>query len=142
MFIEVLRAGDEKAEAVKRAARLEKHNLVLREDLKVQMLDTEQKEMVQENASEIEDRVDEKFRLDYHDFKLEKLLGSGSFGDCYKGWWRSQAVAIKKARTGMIDEQGFKAFAREVYILSVVQHENIVSFLGYVGYERRSESKP
>ena len=31
----------------------------------------------------------------------------------------------------MVDEAGFKAFAKEVHMLSMIQHKNIVAFLGY-----------
>ena len=34
-------------------------------------------------------------------------------------------------RSGLVDEQGFKAFCREVVMLSKVKHINIVGFVGY-----------
>ena len=31
----------------------------------------------------------------------------------------------------MVDEAGFKAFVKEVHMLSTINHKNIVTFLGY-----------
>ncbi len=44
----------------------------------------------------------------------DKRLGSGSFGDCYKGYLGRPPAAIKKMRVGLIDEEGFGARAREL----------------------------
>ena len=40
-------------------------------------------------------------------------------------------VAIKRMRSGLVDEKGFSAFRREVVMLSRVDHINIVDFVGY-----------
>ena len=40
-------------------------------------------------------------------------------------------VAVKKMRCGLVDEEGFQAFSREVIMLSSLDHLNIVTFLGY-----------
>ena len=39
---------------------------------------------------------------------------------------------IKKMRAGLIDKNGFESFAKEVVMLSKLDHENIVKFKGYV----------
>ena len=36
-------------------------------------------------------------------------------------------IAIKRMRSGLVDEKGFKAFRREVVMLSKVDHINIVT---------------
>ena len=39
---------------------------------------------------------------------------------------------IKKMRAGLMDEDGFHSFSKEVVMLAQLQHENIVTFKGYV----------
>ena len=79
----------------------------------------------------------------YDDITFELLLGSGSFGDAYKGLWRgSTAVAVKKMRAGLIDEDGFGSFIREVEMLAKLNHKHVIGFIGYAlrpGMLRRSE---
>ena len=41
-------------------------------------------------------------------------------------------MAIKKMRAGLIDKEGFESFGKEVVMLARLNHENIVSFKGYV----------
>ena len=47
----------------------------------------------------------------------------------------TQKVAIKKMRTGLIEEsEDIETFVQEVTLLSSVNHPCIVTFIGYVTY--------
>ncbi|XP_021772754.1 probable serine/threonine-protein kinase PBL26 [Chenopodium quinoa] len=64
-------------------------------------------------------------------FRQECLLGEGGFGRVFKGKLQSsgQVVAVKQLdRNGM---QGNKEFLVEVLMLSLIQHANLVSLIGY-----------
>ena len=70
--------------------------------------------------------------LEWDDLVFHELLGSGAFGDVYKGLYQGDIdVAIKRMRSGLIDSNGFANFEREVFMLSKVRHRNIVRFLGF-----------
>ena len=50
--------------------------------------------LVEENALEIEGNVRPELKLDWRVIKFAVLLGSGTFGDCYKGTIGGQDVAV------------------------------------------------
>lgn len=76
-------------------------------------------------------------RSSYEDLVFQKLLGSGSFGDAYKGVWRgSTEVAIKRMRSGLIDDEGFASFVKEIKILAELDHPHVIGFMGYVSDKR------
>ncbi|XP_071691409.1 serine/threonine-protein kinase STY46 [Rutidosis leptorrhynchoides] len=61
---------------------------------------------------------------------LDRKVASGSYGDLYKGTYRSQEVAIKILKTERVNNDLQKEFAQEVYILRKVRHKNVVQFIG------------
>ncbi|KAI3499293.1 hypothetical protein L1887_35088 [Cichorium endivia] len=61
---------------------------------------------------------------------LDHKVASGSYGDLYKGTYRSQEVAIKILKTERVNSDLQKEFAQEVYILRKVRHKNVVQFIG------------
>ncbi|XP_074311706.1 putative serine/threonine-protein kinase PBL25 isoform X2 [Silene latifolia] len=64
-------------------------------------------------------------------FRQECLIGEGGFGRVFKGTFQStgQVVAVKQLdRNGM---QGNKEFLVEIMMLSLLQHPNLVSLIGY-----------
>ncbi|XP_071715465.1 serine/threonine-protein kinase STY46-like [Rutidosis leptorrhynchoides] len=61
---------------------------------------------------------------------LDRKVASGSYGDLYKGTYRSQEVAIKILKTERVNTDLQKEFAQEVYILRKVRHKNVVQFIG------------
>lgn len=82
-------------------------------------LNENQVAMVKENASIIDGKVPPYFKLDWRTLKFQGRLGSGSFGDCYKGTKGGRPVAIKRMRSGLVDDQIFRAFCKEVIVLAV-----------------------
>ncbi|KAJ9673432.1 hypothetical protein PVL29_023163 [Vitis rotundifolia] len=62
--------------------------------------------------------------------KFENKIASGSYGDLYKGSFCSQDVAIKVLKTEHLNEDMWREFAQEVYIMRKVRHKNIVQFIG------------
>ncbi|MCO5608262.1 hypothetical protein L7F22_062468 [Adiantum nelumboides] len=64
-----------------------------------------------------------------HNFAKERLLGSGGFGDVYKGVLvDGTVVAVKSAKVGNI--KGIEQVLNEVRILSQVNHRSLVMLLG------------
>ncbi|RVW51065.1 Serine/threonine-protein kinase STY46 [Vitis vinifera] len=69
-------------------------------------------------------------KLDATLLKFENKIASGSYGDLYKGTFCSQDVAIKVLRTQHLNEDMWREFSQEVYIMRKVRHKNIVQFIG------------
>ena len=128
---EIREIGDQKAEAELRAAKLEETNIEIQKELMLSRLDEEQAQLVESNANKIEDIVPAGYRLNWRHLQFEGRLGSGSFGDCYRGTKGSLQVAIKRMRSGMVNKKGFTAFCKEVIMLASIDHINIVTFIGY-----------
>ena len=95
-------------------------------------LDAKQAKMVETNAGDLEDNIPAHFKIDWKALQFLKRLGSGSFGDCFKGKKGGHDVAIKMMRVALTDKKGFRAFCKEVVTLSSLDHENIVRLVGYV----------
>ncbi|XP_034894482.1 probable serine/threonine-protein kinase PIX13 [Populus alba] len=73
----------------------------------------------------------------YH-FRSDLLLGTGGFGNVYKGWLKEKlpprgikktAVAVKKLSS--YSTQGFNEWKAEVYFLGLHSHPNLVKLVGY-----------
>ncbi|XXG71768.1 hypothetical protein AAC387_Pa07g1017 [Persea americana] len=62
-------------------------------------------------------------------FSKECLVGSGAFGNVYKGTFEDRALAIKRAHTKSY--QTINEFRNEVELLSRVKHRNLLGLVGF-----------
>ncbi|KAL3722007.1 hypothetical protein ACJRO7_034367 [Eucalyptus globulus] len=68
------------------------------------------------------------FSTNYFNEKL--LIGSGGFGNVYRGTLRDGTkVAVKRSQPG--SGQGFSEFQTELTVLSKIRHRHLVSLIGY-----------
>ncbi|XP_050383720.1 serine/threonine-protein kinase STY17-like [Argentina anserina] len=70
------------------------------------------------------------WEIDTKQLKFENKVGSGSFGDLYRGTYCSQEVAIKILKPERVNAEMLKDFSQEVYILRKIRHKNVVQFIG------------
>ncbi|KAL5706311.1 Serine/threonine-protein kinase sty46 [Ranunculus cassubicifolius] len=70
------------------------------------------------------------WEIDVRMLKFDKKVASGSYGDLYKGTYRSQEVAIKVLKPERVNADMQQEFAQEVYIMRKIRHKNVVQFIG------------
>ncbi|XP_057805916.1 serine/threonine-protein kinase STY46-like isoform X2 [Salvia miltiorrhiza] len=70
------------------------------------------------------------WEIDPQLLKFESKVASGSYGDLYRGTYRSQDVAIKILKAERLNTELQKEFAQEVYIMRKIRHKNVVQFIG------------
>lgn len=78
-------------------------------------------------------KLDAKWLIDPKQLYVGPKLGEGAHAKVYEGKYKNQIVAIKIVHKGETPEEIAKRegrFAREVAMLSRVQHKNLVKFIG------------
>ncbi|KAL0928243.1 hypothetical protein M5K25_000116 [Dendrobium thyrsiflorum] len=70
------------------------------------------------------------WEIDFRMLKFESKLGSGSYGDLFRGTYCSQDVAIKVLKPERVSVDMQREFVQEVYIMRKVRHRNVVQFIG------------
>nr|WIL04199.1 serine/threonine-protein kinase/receptor [Cedratvirus lena] len=68
--------------------------------------------------------------IDYDEISLGKQIGQGSYGVVYEGRWKGVHVAVKRFVKQKMDERDLLEFRAEVALLSQLQHNNIITFVG------------
>ena len=126
---EKTKLSTEMSVVTKKKEKIEEENKRIRSELEAMRLNASQRKLVNDTMGTLSEL--RAYELDWKDIAFQHLLGSGSFGDCYKGKWKGKAVAIKRMRVGLVNEAGMKAFVREVKILALVRHPNLVVFVGF-----------
>lgn len=70
-----------------------------------------------------------------NDFSPQNELGRGGFGTVYKGELEGTKIAVKRMKTGSIENKALEEFQSEIAVLSHVRHRHLVSLLGYATEE-------
>eukprot|EP01104_Vermistella_antarctica_P011534 TRINITY_DN3225_c0_g1_i1.p1 TRINITY_DN3225_c0_g1~~TRINITY_DN3225_c0_g1_i1.p1 ORF type:complete len:2234 (+),score=480.91 TRINITY_DN3225_c0_g1_i1:263-6964(+) len=77
-------------------------------------------------------------KINYCDLQVGDEIGEGGYATVYRGYYQGEEVAIKKIKFGDEDEtdaggelEAFSEFRREVWIMSGLQHQNIVPLTGF-----------
>ena len=68
--------------------------------------------------------------IDFDEIQLGKKIGTGNFGEVYKGKWKGSDVAVKKFFKQQASEQLLLELRKESVIMSQLRHPNILLFLG------------
>mmetsp|Transcript_504 Transcript_504/g.764 ORF Transcript_504/g.764 Transcript_504/m.764 type:complete len:553 (-) Transcript_504:189-1847(-) len=71
-----------------------------------------------------------KWELEPDSIKLGRKLGSGAFGEVFKGKWFGKEVAVKKLLNQNLDGDSLSSFKKEVAIMSKLRHPNVLLFMG------------
>ncbi|GAT98585.1 serine threonine protein kinase putative [Entamoeba histolytica] len=67
-----------------------------------------------------------------HDYTIGCLLGQGAYGQVFKGTFRKKVVAIKEMMFDRNYQYEYNCFKREIELLKILNHPNIVETLGIV----------
>ena len=85
LILKLARVNDEKAKAEQRVAELRETNLKIQDQLMLTHLNAKQVAIVEANSLNLDTQVPAMFKLSWRILLFEARLGSGSFGDCFKG---------------------------------------------------------
>ena len=75
---------------------------------------------------------DSQWNIKVEEVTFGDRVGIGSFGEVYRGMWRSTEVAVKKLIDQDITEESKEEFLGEVSIMRRLRHPNIVLFMGVI----------
>ena len=78
-------AQQRELELVEQNKKMEEQNKRIQDQLLLTQLNAKQVAIVEANSLDLDKQIPACFRLNWRGLKFEGRLGSGSFGDCYKG---------------------------------------------------------
>ena len=78
-------AEQRELELLEQNKRIEEQNKRVRDQLMLTQLNAKQVAIVEANSLDLDKQVPAMFQLNWRDLLFEGRLGSGSFGDCYRG---------------------------------------------------------
>lgn len=68
--------------------------------------------------------------LSAKDITYDKLIGSGGFGDVYRGTWNGKTVAVKKLHMKLLSSESLKEFQKEAQVMAACNHPQVIHLLG------------
>ncbi|KAF0479088.1 glycosyltransferase family 2 protein [Gigaspora margarita] len=68
--------------------------------------------------------------FEYSQFNNIKLIGDGGFAIVYSALFQEKKYALKRLKDSSLDEKRFKPLRRELELLYITDHSNIVKFYG------------
>jgi serine/threonine protein kinase len=71
-------------------------------------------------------------KVPFDEIEIESQIGTGTFGVVYKAFYKGKHVALKRLLAQRYSAKTVQDFKNELSILSILQHPNIVMFLGAV----------
>lgn len=71
-------------------------------------------------------------KVRFDDIVIEAQIGTGNFGVVYKALYKGKHIAVKRLLSHSFSRKSVQDFQREISILSILAHPNIVQFLGAV----------
>ncbi|KAK2426687.1 Protein kinase superfamily protein [Trifolium repens] len=77
--------------------------------------------------------IDPSLLVDNEKLVIDDLIGEGAFSSVYKGWYEDRPVAVKvliPERTKEATPECKEKFQREVNLLSKIEHNNVIKFIG------------
>ncbi len=73
--------------------------------------------------------------LEFDDLDFGEEIGAGAFSWVYAGKWKNREVAIKKLSFEALEVEDFLImFKKEVALLAILNHPNVVDFVGVVTF--------
>ncbi|KAG7026803.1 Serine/threonine-protein kinase HT1 [Cucurbita argyrosperma subsp. argyrosperma] len=84
-------------------------------------------------GSECALKIEPSLLIDLRCLKIGEVIGEGSYSIVYEGLYDYQPVAVKiiqPSRTSAISTKNKERFLREVALLAIVNHENVIQFIG------------
>ena len=78
----------------------------------------------------VSDLDNTKWELEPEDIKVGKKLGSGAFGEVFRGKLFGKEVAVKKLINQDLDPDSLNSFKKEVQIMAKLRHPNVLLFMG------------
>ncbi|KNC47314.1 uncharacterized protein AMSG_11783 [Thecamonas trahens ATCC 50062] len=70
------------------------------------------------------------YEITYDEITFDKAIGTGSYGEVWRGLWRGTDVAIKRIHNRDFSAETLEEFRREAKMMCDLRHPNVVLFMG------------
>jgi serine/threonine protein kinase len=82
-----------------------------------------------QKAIDPKSNFDEEIKFEELVFNSNSEIGSGTFGEVKKAYWRKTLVAVKFLKSSEQDDENIKLFVEELNLLKKLRHPNILLYL-------------